>query len=377
MSKTDLHIISFNIPYPANYGGIIDVFYKLKNLSETGMKIHLHCFQYGREQQEILKKYAYKVSYYKRPKLFFYHFSSKPYIVRSRQNSELLKSLLQDNAPILFEGLHTCAYLSHKDLSKRFKIVRTHNIEHTYYNELSKRTANFIKKIYYKIDALKLKSFEKILKHADALVSISNTDFEYFNNNYGNAVFIPPFHSSNVCTLNNGRGDYALFQGNLSVPENYQMAFWIIENIFSKIDISLTIAGFNPDKSIVNAASKYANIKVISNPSDDEMRKLIFNAHLNLLFTLQPTGLKLKLLNALFNGRFCLCNKQMLEGTGIEKSVNIVDINDKAGCINLIQNLFKQEFNETDIQIRENEVNELYDNKVNTKLLLDVIQNIK
>ncbi len=28
-----LHIISFDIPYPPNYGGVIDVFYKLKALA--------------------------------------------------------------------------------------------------------------------------------------------------------------------------------------------------------------------------------------------------------------------------------------------------------------------------------------------------------
>ena len=35
-----LHIISFDVPYPANYGGVIDVFYKLKALHAEGIKIH-------------------------------------------------------------------------------------------------------------------------------------------------------------------------------------------------------------------------------------------------------------------------------------------------------------------------------------------------
>ena len=40
----ELHIISFNYPYPPSYGGIIDVYYKIKALSDLGIKIHLHCF---------------------------------------------------------------------------------------------------------------------------------------------------------------------------------------------------------------------------------------------------------------------------------------------------------------------------------------------
>ena len=43
-----LHIVSFDVPYPPDYGGAIDVYYKLKALHEEGIKIYLHCFEYGR-----------------------------------------------------------------------------------------------------------------------------------------------------------------------------------------------------------------------------------------------------------------------------------------------------------------------------------------
>ena len=45
--KNKLHIISLDIPFPANYGGVIDIFYKLKSLSNLGVEIILHCFEYG------------------------------------------------------------------------------------------------------------------------------------------------------------------------------------------------------------------------------------------------------------------------------------------------------------------------------------------
>lgn len=376
MPEIDLHIISFNVPYPANYGGIIDVFYKLKNLSEAGLKIHLHCFQYGRQNQEILAKYASKVSYYQRPKSFLYHFSFIPYIVRSRKNKKLLDNLLADNAPILFEGLHTCAFLSNSKLKNRFKIVRTHNIEHHYYSELSKRTSNIIKKAYYILDSLKLKSYEKALKNADSLIAISKTDFDYFNSKYGKTVFIPPFHGSNSCSILVGKGDYALFHGNLSVPENYQMAVWLIEHIFSKIHIPLVLAGFNPDNSINEAAAKFSHIKIISNPTDEQMKEIISSAQVNLLFTQQSTGLKLKLLNALFNGRFCLCNDLMLNGTGIQESVSTVDIQNIDECIQLIESIFNRSFTEQDVKNRAHEVSLNYDNQKNTKRLLEVVSSL-
>ena len=36
-----IHVVSFDIPYPADYGGVIDVYFKLKALAQLGIKIHL------------------------------------------------------------------------------------------------------------------------------------------------------------------------------------------------------------------------------------------------------------------------------------------------------------------------------------------------
>ena len=61
-----LNIIAFNIPWPANYGGIIDVYYKIKALKANGVKIILHCFEYERPHAPILETLCEKVYYYKR-----------------------------------------------------------------------------------------------------------------------------------------------------------------------------------------------------------------------------------------------------------------------------------------------------------------------
>ena len=65
-SEKHLHIVSFDIPYPANYGGVIDVFFRIKELHKRGVKIHLHCFEYGREHSDYLESFCYSVNYYKR-----------------------------------------------------------------------------------------------------------------------------------------------------------------------------------------------------------------------------------------------------------------------------------------------------------------------
>ena len=76
-----INIISFDVPYPANYGGVIDVFYKLKYFHQNGIKIHLHCFEYGRGEQIELNKYCESVTYYKRKTGFISFLSSKDFVI--------------------------------------------------------------------------------------------------------------------------------------------------------------------------------------------------------------------------------------------------------------------------------------------------------
>src|SRR5688572_11291711 len=92
-----LHIICHDVPWPADYGGVVDLFYKIKALHDEGVKIKLHCFDYGRGHQDELSKYCEEVNYYQRLSKWKSISLSKPYIVRSRENPLLLENLLKDD----------------------------------------------------------------------------------------------------------------------------------------------------------------------------------------------------------------------------------------------------------------------------------------
>jgi hypothetical protein len=66
MPKPSLHIISFDVPFPPDYGGVMDVYYKMKALSEEGVRIILHCYEYGRKASSELTFLADEVYYYPR-----------------------------------------------------------------------------------------------------------------------------------------------------------------------------------------------------------------------------------------------------------------------------------------------------------------------
>ena len=141
------------MPYPPTYGGVIDVFYKIQALAENNVDIYLHVFSYGRKNQAILNKYCKEVNYYKRNTSPFMAMGILPYLVKSRKSKELINNVKRIEAPILFEGLHTTHILKRKLFADRKIFVRTHNIEHQYYLQLSKNETNIFKKFYFRIEA--------------------------------------------------------------------------------------------------------------------------------------------------------------------------------------------------------------------------------
>lgn len=369
-----LHIVSFNVPYPANYGGVIDVFYKLKALSEAGVRITLHCFEYGREEAPLLEQYCDKVFYYKRFTGIRHALSALPYIVKSRSHKALLNNLLADDSPILFEGLHSTFWLQHPDIQKRKILIRTHNIEHDYYSQLAKTESNLLKKNYFYIEARRLKRYETILNKAQHILAISPNDTAYFSAHYRPEThFIPAFHPYQEVTAQPGKGRYALYHGNLSVAENVKAAFFLIRYVFSYSPVPLVIAGRNPHRMIKKAAQDFPHISIVPNPTDTEMQKLLHEAHIHVLPTFQDTGLKLKLLAAIYSGRYCLTNSLMVNNTGLEPLCEIADTPKE--FIDGIEHLFSKTLLKKQISERKKILGKKFSLFFHAKKILHLVEN--
>lgn len=374
LSERNLHIIAFDIPYPPNYGGVIDVYYKIKALFDKGVKVHLHCFEYqGRERADELNQICENVYYYYRKTGFLFAINIKPYIVVSRRSEKLINNLLRDDYPILFEGLHSCYSISDSRIKERVKIYRESNIEHKYYYNLFRVEKNISNKLYFFIEAIKLRIYQKVLKHASLLLAVSRQDTGYLRRKFRNkkVAYLPSFHANNELKIKPGKGEYALYHGNIEVPENTYAAIFLIKKVFNEIDYPLIIAGMNPPervKKLVFSGKK--NVKLISNPSETEMLDLIRNAHINILVTFQATGFKLKLLNVLYNGRFSLVNSEMVRGTNV-KDLCIV-MNTPQELKKSILELKDKEFNDDLIKKRANNLIQSYSNNTNVEKFIDL-----
>lgn len=371
MKPTHLHIISFDVPYPPDYGGAIDVFYKLKALHAEGMKVHLHCFEYGRGEKKELEQYCDKIFYYKRKMGKHLLLNALPFIVVSRSSEELMQNLLKDDAPILFEGLHCCFHLNDVRLKDRKKIVRMHNLEHNYYAGLAQVEKSFFRKKYFESEAKKLEKFESVLENVSAIAAISPADTKYLAGKYKNVSNIMAFHPHETVTVKEGKGDFALYHGSLAVGENNKAALYLVNEIFNDIPAPLVIAGNGASAELKNAVQGKKNIELKENMSVEEIYSLIQNAQINVLPTFQATGIKLKLLSALYSGRHCIVNSPMVSATGLEPLCHIADSAD--GMKKKISELMSAPFTLEDKRKKVLVLEEKFSNEANVRKLMKLL----
>ena len=325
MPEQHLHIISFDVPAPPDYGGVIDVYYKVKALAEVGAKVHLHCFEYGRGRSKDLERFCTSVHYYPRHTGKLQLLNSLPYVVVSRRSDQLMDRLLKDDHPILFEGLHSCYSLGDPRLHGRKRLVRAHNVEHDYYTALAKAEGNAFRRTYFLNEARKLLRFEPVLSEADQVLAISPKDQAYFAGHFKNVSHIPAFHACDKVDVMDGLGDFAFYHGALGVAENDQAALFLVQKVFHGSPVKLVIAGSNASSELKHAVAKAPNVELRENVDTAEIHRLVRTAQVNVLPTFQATGIKLKLLLCLYTGRHVVCNTPMVEGTGLAELCHVHD----------------------------------------------------
>ncbi|MFB6320617.1 hypothetical protein ACE1EF_18680 [Saccharicrinis sp. FJH54] len=344
---------------------MIDIFNRIRALSNSGIRITLHAFYSNRTPATELEEFCDTVFYYKRKLSVRNFFSFMPFIVKTRKDKKLLYNLLRDTDPIIFEGLHTTAFLNDPRLKRRIKLVRMHNTEYEYYYQLSRSEHNLFRKLYDLIEGFKLKRYEKVITAANHTVTISPNDYDHYNAIYPNIELIPSSHTTRKIDSLPGYGDYIFYHGKLSVPENENAVIFLLKNVFTRIKTPFIIAGMNPSNRMKRLVRKMDHVKLVPNPSEEEMLKLIREAHINLIVTFQATGLKLKLLKSLYNGRFCIVNSPMVSGTGLEPLCEIADSVDD--LVNTIDEFMHVNFSEDHIKIRHQNLMLMFDPVTNAK----------
>ena len=345
---------------------------RIKALHELGILIHLHYFSYNeRGTPGQLKEFCKEVHVYKR-KTGSKGFSfSVPYIVQSRINQQLINNLQKDDYPLLIEGIHCTGIIPYLDKNRKI-VVRMHNDEAVYYREMGRATPGLLGKLYFNFESRLLRKYNAQLPKHCIYAFISQEDRKTFHEKYqlGRTEFLPAFSNWQSITSDEGVGSFCLYHGNLSVPENEQAAIWLLKKVFSKIKLPFVIAGKKPSKRLLGLARLHQHCKIVADPSEAALNDLVSKAQVNVLpgLTKITTGVRLKLLHVLFQGRHCLVNETMVAGTDLEAACHIGS-NENAFA-SIISQLFHQPFTNEEIILRKKLLGDVYDNRKNAQQLI-------
>jgi len=166
-------------------------------------------------------------------------------------------------------------------------------------------------------------------------------------------------------------GSYCLYHGNLEIEENEFAILWLLKNVFKHLDIPFVVAGKNPSKKIINAIKKQKTATLVTNPVETQMHEIILKAHIHVLPSFNVTGIKIKLLNALYNGRHCVVNNLMIAETSLQDLCHVVDTANEFK--ERIQLLYHQPFTTGEKKFRSNFLQTEFSNKANAQQITNWI----
>ena len=148
---------------------------------------------------------------------------------------------------------------------------------------------------------------------------------------------------------------------------------FILHEVAPRWKYKTVIAGKRPSDEMMHEASRLKHVKIIPNPSLVQMNELISNAQVCLLNASQPSGMKLKLINALCQGRHVVTSVSVVAGTHLESLCNLASGADE--WVSLTDRLMKEDFTPEMREKRKLLLSEIADNNLNARKIVEFIEN--
>jgi hypothetical protein len=189
---------------------------------------------------------------------------------------------------------------------------------------------------------------------------------------HNRASLLSPFHLYNEkVELSEGLGSYALFHADLGVADNENSCMQMVDNVCAQVQYPFIVAGKRPSAHLKKKLQGYSNIQLMSDVSAEKMDRLISDAQFIIMHSSNPSGFKIKLLHALCRGRFCLANKSMLSGSGLDSFFHVYDHWEE--IVNFIRTNKSKVFDLQSVKERNMALFPRYSNLENGRKILELI----
>jgi glycosyltransferase involved in cell wall biosynthesis len=326
-------VVAPDFPYPANHGGRLDIWGRIRALKQLGFKIDLVATTKDKiapSEIEVVKQYIDNIYICERVNRIIDIFSLWPLQLRSRRSLEKIK--FKDNYDFaILESQYVFPIMSNSTLHAKEYILRLHNDEVIYFQELAESVSIGWKKAYYLVESYKFKLLDpELFKHIKNIMFISKDEMEkYQKKNYEiNSNFLPPPISDKHCQVPL-ESRKVLFIGSLFMNNNQEAIKWYINKVHPLLtDIEgyeFMIVGNSKGKCLEWLYSLVQNdkhIHIYDSPQD--LTKFYEESCVFANSMLHGAGVKLKTIEAITNGLPVVSTTIGNQGTGLVDKEHII-----------------------------------------------------
>lgn len=277
------------LPYPLDNGGKIKTYTTLKALSDAGHDVDLLCFKetqalMDKEEAKLLE-ICHSVKQVYLPLTTADHknymikmvakslFSILPFSVYKYQSTMMDQELSEKQSIefdiVYFDHLPMCVYLdtAQRMWPKAKFILDEHNCEATITKRKANETRNYLKKVFFGLEASKLTRFEKnSIMRVDKTIVLSVNDYsclrQMTSSNFCHSIIPIGVPDKGIKSDNGNSTLNILFVGTLTWEPNNDGLIWFLKEVIplmnkSKISFHLYIVGKNPSHEIKKLGDIY------------------------------------------------------------------------------------------------------------------------
>ncbi len=262
-------------------------------------------------------------------------FSSKPYLVPRFTSTEMTQAILellskQSIEVVHFETIAVCPYLSlFKDIPKA---LVHQNVESDLLMQRARKESNFLKSLYIKHQAEKLRNYEdQVVEEIDLNIAVSEEDKDRFlQRGYKSTFAVVPngtdlnyFKPTNTETVDDNS---IVFAGTLDWYPNHDGMIYFLSEIFPNIkkkypEAKFHLIGKAPSEKIVSLAKEIEGVTV--HGFVDDARTLIRSSAVYVVPLRIGGGSRLKILDALASGKAVVSTSIGAEGLKLTNGSDI------------------------------------------------------
>ena len=322
--KMKILVVSGFFPYPPVFGGAIDVWERIKGLNVLGCTVDLVVTDKvnpTQQQLQILKQHIRHFFFVRRKNHISQMFGNLPLQLLSRKNLSVVE-INQDYDLVILESEFCWPVTLNKSITYKNIAVRVHNVESHYFKMLGKSSDSFKEKIYYKIEAAKIRKLSALVfSKADRLWFISKNDLDSVNLP-GKSRFMPFPINETFVKPDIKEGNNVVFMGSLFMQNNLFGLDWYLKNVHPYLTEAVKNYHFYIIGSLkeedAGILAKYGGLPHVSLVINTPCLKSFYSkASVFVNPMLHGSGVKVKSVNALVNGVPLVSTAVGAEGIGL------------------------------------------------------------